>query len=78
MLSRSIPAPSCRTPALANRGGVYTVLALGLAGVLTELVSAVFIPRLVLYLTVLAFGVVGFVRCRRAAQPSATATPHSR
>jgi hypothetical protein len=71
MLSQSIPAPSSRLSALSNRGGVYAVLALGLAGLLTELVSAVFVPRLVLYLAVLVFGGVGVVRCRRAAQRSA-------
>ena len=78
MLSQSVPASPSSLSALSNRGGVYAVLALGLAGLLTELVSAVFVPRLVLYLTVLAFGVVGVVRRRRAAPRSAAAISRSR
>jgi hypothetical protein len=62
---RPVPAASSWLPELANRGVVYALLALGLAGMLTELVSTTFIPRLVLYLAVLSFGVVGLVRCRR-------------
>lgn len=66
MSSQSIPASSPRLPALGDRGVVYAVLALGLAGLITELVSAVFLPRLVLYLMVVAFGVVGVVRGARS------------
>lgn len=75
MLSpRSIPADSPRLPELANRGIAYALLALGLAGIFTELLSAMFAPRLVLFVTVLVFGGVGLARCRRTEQGhSATA-----
>jgi uncharacterized membrane protein YbhN (UPF0104 family) len=78
MLSHPVPASSSSQPGRADRGVAYAVLALGLAGLVTELASAVFVPRLVLYLTVLAFGVVGFVRCRRAAPRRAAAASPSR
>lgn len=60
-----VPAASPRLPELVNRGVVLALLALGIAGLLTESLSTVFLPRLVLFLTVLAFGTIGFVRCRR-------------
>lgn len=63
---RPVPAASSWLPEPANRGVVYALLALGLAGMVTELVSTAFIPRLVLYLAVLSAGGVGLVRCRRA------------
>lgn len=78
MLSQSVPASSPGLPELRDRGIAYAMLALGLAGLLTELASAVFLPRLVLYLAVLAFGLVGSVRCRRAAPRSAAAASPSR
>jgi hypothetical protein len=65
---RSIPAASPRLPELANRGIAGVLLVLGLAGMFTEAVSTAFAPRLVLFLIVLAFGVIGFVRCRRIDQ----------
>lgn len=61
-------ASSSWPPELGNRRLVQSLLALGLAGMLTELASTAYVPRLVLFLTVLAFGVVGLVRCRRADQ----------
>jgi hypothetical protein len=64
MSSRLASAASPRLPGLANRGVVLALLALGLAGLLTELASAVFLPRLVLYLVVLAAGAVGGFRRR--------------
>jgi len=45
-----------RLPELTNLGVVYILLSLGLIGALTELVSTMFVPRLVRYLTVLAVG----------------------
>jgi uncharacterized membrane protein len=63
--SRSVPAASPRLPELAHRGIAYALLALGVAGLFTEVVSSAFAPRLVLFLTVLTFGVIGFLRCRR-------------
>jgi hypothetical protein len=63
---RSIAFPSTWLPELANRWVVHALLALGLVGALAELVSTVFVPRLVLYLLVLAIGAVGLVRRRRA------------
>jgi hypothetical protein len=63
--SRSTPAASPPLPELAHRGIAYALLGLGLAGSLAELVSATYAPRLVLFLTVLAFGVIGLVRSRR-------------
>lgn len=62
---RSVPAASPRLPALANRGMAYGLLALGVVGLLTELVSSAFAPRLVLFLIVLTFGAIGLARCRR-------------
>ena len=72
---RVVPAASPWLPELANRGVVYALLALGLAGVLTELITATFIPRLVLYLAVLSFGAAGLVRCRRAERRRGAAPP---
>lgn len=68
---RPVSAASPRLPALANRGIAYALLTLGVAGLLTELVSSAFAPRLVLFLTVLAFGVIGLARCRRARRVTA-------
>lgn len=65
---RSVSVASPRLPALANRGTAYALLALGVVGLLTELVSSVFAPRLVLFLIVLTFGAIGFARCRRTEQ----------
>ena len=65
---RSIPAASPRLPELANRWIAGVLITLGFAGFLTEVVSTAFAPRLVLFLIVLAFGVIGFVRCRRIDQ----------
>ena len=62
---RSIPAGSPRLPELANRWIAGVLITLGLAGFLTEVVSTAFAPRLVLFLIVLGFGVIGSVRCRR-------------
>lgn len=74
MSSPRAPAASPWLPELANRGIAYALLALGLAGMFTELLSTMFAPRLVLFLTVLVFGGVGLVRCRRTEQRhSATA-----
>jgi TM2 domain-containing membrane protein YozV len=47
---------------LPSRGLAHALLALGLAGLVTELVSTAFAPRLVLFLAVLACGVVGSLR----------------
>lgn len=64
--SRPVPASSSWLPDLANPGAVYALLALGLAGMLTELLSTMFARRLVLYLLVFSFGVARLVRHRRA------------
>jgi hypothetical protein len=61
---RLASAASPWLPERANRGVVHALLALGLAGLLTELLSTVFVPRLVLYLVVLAAGAVGGFRRR--------------
>jgi len=66
LTSRCLAAASPRLPELANRRIAYALLALGLAGMLIELLSAIFAPRLVLFLAVLAFGAIVLVRCRRA------------
>ncbi len=68
--TRSVPAASPRLPALANRGIAYVLLALGVVGLFTELVSSAFAPRLVLFLIVLTFGGIGLARCRRIDQRS--------
>jgi hypothetical protein len=62
---RSRAAASPPLPEPANRGIAYALLAMGLAGMVIELLSATFAPRLVLFLTVLAFGAIVLVRCRR-------------
>lgn len=65
---RSVPAASPRLPELAHRGIAHVLLALGVVGLLTEVVSSTFVPRLVLFLIVLAFGAIGLARCRRPDQ----------
>jgi hypothetical protein len=65
---RSVLAASPRLPELAHRGIAYVLLALGVAGLLTEVVSSAFAPRLVLFLIVLTFGAIGLARSRRADQ----------
>jgi hypothetical protein len=62
MPSRLAIAASPWPPELANRGVAHALLALGLAGLLAELLSTMFLPRLVLYLVVLAAGAIGSVR----------------
>jgi hypothetical protein len=57
------PRPAAAAPlGLPGRGLAHALLALGLAGLLTELVSTVFLPRLALFLVVLAAGAVGSLR----------------
>jgi uncharacterized membrane protein YeiB len=73
MSSLRAPAASFWPLELGNRGLVYALLGLGLAGMLTELPSTIFVPRLVLYLMVMALGVVGLMRCRRAERRHGTA-----
>lgn len=70
---RSATVPSTWLPELTNRRVVYVLLALGLAGALAELVSTVFVPRLVLDLTVLAAGAFGLVRRRQAERHASAA-----
>jgi membrane-bound ClpP family serine protease len=55
-------------PELAHRGIAFVLLALGVVGLFTELVSSAFVPRLVLFLIVLTFGAIGLARCRRIDQ----------
>ena len=73
-LPSPVTAPSNWLPERTHLGGVYVLLALGLAGTLAEVVSTVFVPRLVLDLTVLAVGVFGLVRCRRAQRRASART----
>jgi uncharacterized membrane protein len=61
---RSVPAAPTQLPALASRGVACAMLALGVVGLLTEVISSAFVPRLVLFLIVLTFGAIGLVRCR--------------
>lgn len=66
--SRSLAAASPALPELANRGIAYALLTLGVAGMLIELLSATFAPRLVLFLIVLMSGAIGLARGRRIDQ----------
>lgn len=66
MLSHPVPGTSSRASEPDHVGVAIGLIALGLAGLLTELLSATSIPRLVLHLTVFSFGVVRLIRCRRA------------
>lgn len=70
-MSSSYSVPTSRTdsrwfPELDNRALVYVLIALGLAGMLVEMASTRFAPRMVLHLMVLAFGALGLIRRRRA------------
>ena len=65
---RSVPVASPQSPELAHRGIAFVLLALGVVGLFTELVSSAFVPRLVLFLIVLTLGAIGLARCRQIDQ----------
>jgi hypothetical protein len=62
-----MPSPGSMTPVapaseLSSRWLVQALCGLGLAGVVAELAAAVYLPRLLLFLAILALGLVGLAR----------------
>jgi hypothetical protein len=73
---RTVAASDSRwLPELDHRGLVNMLLVLGLTGMVAELASTMFVPRMVLYMLALAAATVGLVRRQRVRQRTRSSTP---